>query len=261
MLRYYYTQRLKHALRFRTKRGYGVHSPYMFNLIMNVLRDRRRTPFRYPTERVSLSHRDRKLFRLTYRLNLFLHNDKLYASGKRATLLRDYLSGGRGVEVLDGEGASQGVGRVESGRGAIKGVEVCSDLGEFAELAEFSFLWLDSGSGKGKKRGKRGKKDRKRMVMNGDGIGEANDSVGAGERRNDAESEESKEMVEARICEWAERRDGHHTVLITEINRDATQQRLWKRLSEMATVRIEMLWFGLLIFDPKLQPGTYHLLP
>ncbi len=251
MLRYYYTQRLKHALRFRTKRGYGVHSPYMFNLIMNVLRDRRRAPFRYPTERVSLSHRDRKLFRLTYRLNLFLHNDKLYASGNRAALLKEYLSGGRGVDVLDGEASLQGVGRVESGRGGLRAVEVCCDLGESVELEEFSFLWLDSGSRKGKKRGKRGK-ERRRVE---------GEMMEMRERRSDPESEEGREMREARICEWAERREGHHTVLITEINRDATQQRLWKRLSEMATVRIEMLWFGLLIFDPKLQPGTYHLLP
>ena len=30
----YLKERIKHAVRFRHKRGYGVHSPFMFNLIL-----------------------------------------------------------------------------------------------------------------------------------------------------------------------------------------------------------------------------------
>ena len=43
----YLKERIKHAVRFRHKRGYGVHSPFMFNLILNVIRDREKQ-FQYP---------------------------------------------------------------------------------------------------------------------------------------------------------------------------------------------------------------------
>lgn len=62
----YLKERIKHAVRFRHKRGYGVHSPFMFNLILNVIRDREKQ-FQYP-ERLErencLNHRERKIFRL-----------------------------------------------------------------------------------------------------------------------------------------------------------------------------------------------------
>ena len=47
MIGRYLKERVKHAVRFRHKRGYGVHSPFMFNFILNVIRDRRRV-FVYP---------------------------------------------------------------------------------------------------------------------------------------------------------------------------------------------------------------------
>lgn len=52
----YLKERIKHAVRFRHKRGYGVHSPFMFNLILNVIRD--------PGETISISREvgERKLF-------------------------------------------------------------------------------------------------------------------------------------------------------------------------------------------------------
>ena len=66
----YLKERIKHAVRFRHKRGYGVHSPFMFNLILNVIRDREKQ-FQYP-ERLErencLNHRERKIFRLLSRL-------------------------------------------------------------------------------------------------------------------------------------------------------------------------------------------------
>ena len=58
----YLKERIKHAVRFRHKRGYGVHSPFMFNLILNVIRDREKQ-FQYP-ERLErencLNHRREK---------------------------------------------------------------------------------------------------------------------------------------------------------------------------------------------------------
>ena len=45
----YLRERIKHAVRFRHKRGFGVHSPFMFNLILNVIRDKEKK-FNYPEE-------------------------------------------------------------------------------------------------------------------------------------------------------------------------------------------------------------------
>ena len=66
----YLKERIKHAVRFLHKRGFGVHSPFMFNLILNVIRDRDRT-FDYPLEWEKwnlLSRLERKIFRLLSRL-------------------------------------------------------------------------------------------------------------------------------------------------------------------------------------------------
>ena len=36
----YLKQRFKHAIRFRHKRGYGVHSPFVFDLITSVIKEK-----------------------------------------------------------------------------------------------------------------------------------------------------------------------------------------------------------------------------
>lgn len=80
----YLKERIKHAVRFRHKRGYGVHSPFMFNLILNVIRDREKQ-FQYP-ERLErencLNHRERKIFRLLSRLVRSLRVHRMICLGK-----------------------------------------------------------------------------------------------------------------------------------------------------------------------------------
>ena len=71
----YLRERIKHAVRFRHKRGFGVHSPFMFNLILNVIRDKEKK-FNYPEEAEhnrKIRLKQRKLYRLICRLVCFLN--------------------------------------------------------------------------------------------------------------------------------------------------------------------------------------------
>ena len=64
----YLKERIKHAVRFRHKRGYGVHSPFMFHLILNVIRDKEKR-FSYPEGlEKKLRNREKKVYRLLARL-------------------------------------------------------------------------------------------------------------------------------------------------------------------------------------------------
>lgn len=75
----YLKERIKHAVRFRHKRGFGVHSPFMFNLILNVIRDKEKQ-FTYPEmleQADVLTQRERKVFRLLSRLIRYLKVKKL----------------------------------------------------------------------------------------------------------------------------------------------------------------------------------------
>lgn len=47
-------------------------------------------------------------------------------------------------------------------------------------------------------------------------------------------------------------------VLMREIH--GTNRRLWKKARTGAEVRVDMMWYGLLIFDPALQKGNYRVL-
>ena len=70
----YFRERLKHAVRFRHKRGYGVHSPFMFHLILEVIRDRGKR-YIYPPAAEHLRgirFGERKLYRLAFRLCSYL---------------------------------------------------------------------------------------------------------------------------------------------------------------------------------------------
>lgn len=81
----YLKERIKHAVRFRHKRGYGVHSPFMFNLILNVIRDREKQ-FQYP-ERLErencLNHRERKIFPLIIPFGTFASGTSDDLPGKK----------------------------------------------------------------------------------------------------------------------------------------------------------------------------------
>ena len=90
----YLKERIKHAVRFRHKRGFGVHSPFMFNLILNVIRDKEKQ-FTYPEmleQADVLTQRERKVFRLLSRLIRYLKVKKIECLGYNADLLAEYLS-------------------------------------------------------------------------------------------------------------------------------------------------------------------------
>lgn len=186
MLRHYYKERIKHAFRFRTRRGYGVHSPYMFNLIMCVLRDKKSNKYTYPPFNLSRS-KDRKLIKLTYRLLSYLNPTIIYASGYRCELLK------RCLPQYNIETSPQ-------------------------SILNASVVWIDNNN------------NRTQTEINA-------------------------------ILEWAISNKEPHAILITNINKNENQRALWEKLKEVAKVNVEMMWCGLLIFNSKLQVGSYHMLP
>lgn len=187
----YLKERIKHAVRFRHKRGYGVHSPFMFNLILNVIRDKEKQ-FTYPEalEKANLlNQRERKVFRLLSRLIRYLKVQQVVCIGKNADLLADYLS------IVYRE------------------ANICSDIPE--SLKDTDFIYI-------------GRKA----------------------------SEAMKEYFD-----FSEFLSGYPKyVVIADIYKDAHNVRLWRQLSEKATVSVDMLWYGLLFFDEKIQPGRYNLI-
>ena len=49
-------------------------------------------------------------------------------------------------------------------------------------------------------------------------------------------------------------------LVIADIHKDARHAALWRRLREQATVSVDMMWYGLLLFDRKIQKGNYKLM-
>lgn len=185
----YWKERIKHAVRFRNKRGFGVHSPFMFNLIINVLRDRRGR-FDYPVELEAAAgrgRRERKRYRMLFRLVRSLRVRRVACVGDKSAWLAAYLSAACG-----------GVA-----------VSVAPETFEAAEL-----LYIGRRSGEG---------------------------------------EAAVAVVRALECPV-------RYVVVADIHRDAFAARIWRQYRSQATVCVDMMWQGLLIFDDKIQPGKYNLL-
>lgn len=49
-------------------------------------------------------------------------------------------------------------------------------------------------------------------------------------------------------------------VVISDIHKNRFNASLWRLLAGKAKVRVDMMWYGILLFDEKLQPGSYHLI-
>ncbi|MBE6333244.1 MAG: hypothetical protein E7071_00255 [Bacteroidales bacterium] len=186
MNRRYYKERIKHAFRFRTKRGYGVHSPFMFNLIMTVLRDKKSNLYTYPNFSAR-KRADRKLLRLSYRLMLHLKMEKVFILGNRGDMLM------QSIPAFEYETS-------------LENIKSCN------------YVWLDN---------------------------------------NNIDERELLQTLQL----WARGINEHHSILITNIHKSPQQRTIWQALSREAKVKVEMMWCGILIFDEKLQPGSYHLLP
>ena len=49
-------------------------------------------------------------------------------------------------------------------------------------------------------------------------------------------------------------------MVIADIYKDSFNGRLWRQYRDKATVSVDMMWYGLLLFDEKIQPGKYNLM-
>ena len=49
-------------------------------------------------------------------------------------------------------------------------------------------------------------------------------------------------------------------VVIADIYRSPWHRRIWRQYCEKATVSIDMMWYGIVLFDDKIQKGKYNLI-
>lgn len=191
MIGAYLKERVKHAVRFRHKRGFGVHSPFMFNFILNVIRDRQHQ-FAYPemAERLKTGRRERKFFRLLFRLAIFLKVRHILCCASKTGGVRVYL------QCLD---------NVE-----------CIEWNESHcwESADMIFIGRDC-----------------RNVLMG------------------KEAVLTENIGKNKQC-----------IVISDIHKNSFNASLWRSWAMKANVRIDMMWYGILLFDDKLQRGKYNLI-
>lgn len=181
---------IKHAVRFRHKRGYGVHSPFMFNLILNVIRDREGR-FAYPLnleKRWLLSGREIKMCRLLSRLVRYFEVGEMVCIGNDAELLAGYLP-----EVYR------------------EAAILCNRPDRLGQ-ADFIYLGHDSA----------------RFLSGGFVLPAFPESVSV-------------------------------YIVIADIYRNTLNRRIWCQCMDSATVSVDMVWCGLLLFDNRIQRGKYSL--
>lgn len=185
----YLKERIKHAVRFRHKRGFGVHSPFMFNLILNVIRDKEKK-YRYPEEaecKRGIRYRDRKFYRLVVRLVNFLQAKYVLYLG----------NGGREMSLY------------------LKGLPAELESNIPARMREAGFICI---------------------------------------------GREAQTVLQGTAVDFIPVADGRKCVLITDIYKNGFNARLWLQWRAKATVSVDMMWYGILLFDRKLQRGRYNLI-
>lgn len=188
----YLRERFKHAVRFRHKRGFGVHSPFMFNFILNVIRDRRHR-FVYPAEaerQKDIRYRDRKFYRLLHRLCVYQSPCQVLCIGDKNERLRQYLQ-----------------------RPGEKG-NMMEDRPEAWTEADMVYVGPESAA-----------------VLSG------------------MEILLAETMGKKKQC-----------VVISDIHKKGFNASFWQLLAVRSTVRVDMMWYGILLFDEKLQKGSYNLM-
>lgn len=192
MIYRYLKERVKHVVRFRNKRGFGVHSPFMFHFILNVIRDRRHV-FVYPEEAERQRKggaRERKFFRLLFRIAVFLKVRDVLCFTQQGETGSLYLQHAGNVDRLE-------YNRPES-----------------VEKADMIYIGREC-----------------RTVLSG-------------------KEKELADMVgKKKQC-----------VVICDIHKNRFNASLWRLLAGKSTVRVDMMWYGILLFDEKLQKGSYHLI-
>lgn len=201
----YLKQRVKHAIRFRHKRGFGVHSPFVFDLITNVIKER--TVY-YDFERIEargkLRNNEKKLYRLLFRLSDYLSYRNVLLLGLENSFVISYL-----------EAVSKDMHLF------YKGKEFKEEKYEKAELSSLGRASLD-------------------MIFLG------------------------REFDRVWSSAWEsllkERKDGPLCVIITDIYKKPLNAQLWRQWRKESTVSIDMMWYGMLFFDKRLQRGRYNMI-
>lgn len=57
-----------------------------------------------------------------------------------------------------------------------------------------------------------------------------------------------------------ERKEGPLCVIITDIYKKPLNAQLWRQWRKECTVSIDMMWYGMLFFDKRLQRGRYNMI-
>lgn len=202
----YLKQRFKHAVRFRHKRGYGVHSPFVYDLIANVIKEK---AVYYDFDRIEfmgvIREKERKLYRLLFRLAEYLSYRHFLCIGASTPWASRYLAAvSKGGEVLNGGSVCVGAeytGQVQP-----------TDLG--GRKIDLVFL--------------------------GRGL--------------EADWNGSWEVV------LKEYKKGPLCIVVKDIYKNRFNARVWRFLRQEGTVSIDMMWYGIVFFDTKLQKGKYNMI-
>lgn len=197
----YLKQRVKHAIRFRHKRGFGVHSPFVFDLITNVIKEKAEYyDFRVVEAQGRIREKERKLYRMLFRLADYFSYRKIVFLGLENPWATRYLSGvASDMRLLDGGGNCPGC--------------------VFA--------------------GRAGEEDADMLLL-------------------------GRNLADAWGAEWEswlrERTDGPLCVVVKDIHRRPFNARVWRQMREECTVSIDMMWYGILFWNKKLQKGKYNMI-
>ncbi|GHV67280.1 hypothetical protein FACS1894199_12430 [Bacteroidia bacterium] len=90
----YWKERFKKVFRFWNKRGFGVHSPVLFNLITQAISDRKhRYTYHIAAEQAKgITRKERKLYRMLFRLTNYLEVKNILCLTEKMENLSLYLS-------------------------------------------------------------------------------------------------------------------------------------------------------------------------
>jgi len=200
----YLKQRVKHAIRFRHKRGFGVHSPFVFDLITNVIKEK---AMYYDFVRLESAYKqkskERKLNRMLFRLANYLGFRHVLFLGATTRPVMEYLAAvSNGMTLWNG--------------GPIASLGVVKDASAEWETEPLEFVYL-------------------------------------GRALRAVWSPEWEALLRAK-------REEVRCVVITDIYKKQLNSQLWRQLRQEATVSIDMMWYGLLFFDPHLQQGRDNMI-
>lgn len=199
----YLKQRLKHAIRFRHKRGFGVHSPFVFDLITNVIKEKAvYYDFQVVESQGKIREKERKLYRMLFRLVDYFSYRKIVFLGIENPWVTRYLEGvASDMRLLDGGG------NCPDGVFSDKAVKGCRDVD---------------------------------MLFLGKNLEGAWDSDWDNLLR---------ECTEEPLC-----------VVIKDIYKRPFNAKLWRQMRKECTVSVDMMWYGILFWDKKLQKGKYNMI-